>query len=220
MMLPTLSTLHMTIRTYALLVLLPLSWPCLGMAQADDPRELVIGASQRLVDALKDKGDAIHADRQVAYQIAEDVVTPHIDFQLVGRWVLGQYWRTATPAQRERFTDEFRILLMRTYVAAMVEYSDQIVSHASSIRYLPTRSKPDDPYASVQLEISLPDRPPVQASYSLYRTDAGWKIYDVTVEGVSLVTTYRSSFANEIRRGGMDELIAKLASKNNGTVPQ
>lgn len=97
----------------------------------------------------------------------------------------------------------------------MVEFSDQIVSHADSVKYLPFRnSDPND--VSVRMHITLPDRPPVQVNYSLYQegSENSWKIYDLAVEGISLATTYRSSFSTQIRRIGIDGLIDKLAARN------
>lgn len=186
------------------------------VAAEEDPQELIIKRSTQLVDALKEKSAAIKVNNQIAYKLVEDIVLPHVDFNRVARLVLGKHWRTASPEQRERFTNEFRDFLVRIYVTAMIEYSDQIVSHAKSVKYLPFRNTdPND--VSVRMQITMPDRPPVQVNYSLYQDSAAnnWKIYDLSVEGVSLATTYRSSFSTQIRREGMDGLINKLAERNN-----
>lgn len=185
-------------------------------AAEEDAQTLIIERSTQLVDALKAQSKAIKADNQIAYKLVEDIVLPHVDFDRVARLVLGKNWRTANDEQRKRFTNEFRGFLVRTYVTAMVEFSDQIVSHANSVKYLPFRnSDPND--VSVRMQIDLPDRPPVHINYSLYQENAAgkdWKIYDLSVEGVSLATTYRSSFSTQIRREGMDGLINKLAERN------
>jgi phospholipid transport system substrate-binding protein len=187
----------------------------IAVAAQEDAQTLIIERSNQLVTALKEQRAAIKADNQVAYKLVEDIVLPHVDFTRVARLVLGKYWRSANAEQRERFTREFRDFLVRIYVTAMVEFSDQIVSHAQNVKYLPFRnSNPDD--VSVRMLITLPDRPPLQVNYSLHHDGSGnsWKIYDLAVEGVSLATTYRSSFATQIRREGIDGLISKLAERN------
>lgn len=187
----------------------------IAAAAQEDAQTLIVEHSNQLVDALKQQSAAIKLDNQIAYKLVEEIVLPHVDFNRVARLVLGKHWRSASAEQRERFTNEFRRFLIRTYVTAMVEFSDQIVSHADSVKYLPFRnSDPND--VSVRMLITLPDRPPVQVNYSLYQngTESSWKIYDLAVEGISLATTYRSSFSTQIRREGMDGLINKLAERN------
>ena len=188
------------------------------LAHADTPapasaQVLVVDTSKSLLNAMKARNSEIKQDKSIAYQLVDDIVLPHIDFRRIGRLVLGKYWRRANENQRERFTAEFRDFLIRTYVTAMVEFSDQIISHADNVRYLPFRG--DDPEdVTVRMEINLPDRPPVSVLYRLYLKESAWKIYDLSVEGISLATTYRSSFASAIRRGGIDKLINKLANRN------
>lgn len=193
----------------------------IAVAAQEDAQALIIEQSSQLVNALKEQSAAIKADDQIAYKLVEDIVVPHVDFPRVARLVLGKHWRTANAEQRQRFTDEFRLFLIRIYVTAMVEFSDQIVSHAKSVKYLPVRNSNPD-YVSVRMQINLPDRAPLQVNYSLYQggTDNTWKIYDLAVEGVSLATTYRSSFSSQIRRGGIDALINKLAERNATTSQQ
>lgn len=188
-------------------------------ATETDAQQLIIDRSGELVDALKEQQAAIKSDPQIAYKLVEDIVLPHVDFNRVARLVLGKYWRQANDEQRERFTKEFRDFLVRTYVTAMIEFSDQIVSHAKNVKYLPFRnSDPND--VSVRMQITLPDRPPMQINYSLYQDENGWKIYDLALEGLSLATTYRSSFSTQIRREGIDGLINKLAERNASAAPQ
>ncbi|WP_126457077.1 MlaC/ttg2D family ABC transporter substrate-binding protein [Sulfuriflexus mobilis] len=207
-------TLNLTI--YPLVLLASLGMLAnIAVAAPEDAQALIVEHSNQLVDALKAQKTAIKADKQIAYKLVDDIVLPHVDFNRVARLVLGKYWRSANEEQRQRFTSEFRAFLVRTYVTAMIEFSDQIVSHADSVKYLPFRnSDPND--VSVRMQITLPDRPPAQINYSLYQDGAGseWKIYDLAVEGISLATTYRSSFASQIRREGLDGLINKLAERN------
>jgi phospholipid transport system substrate-binding protein len=183
-------------------------------AQYDTAQQLVEAKSQLLVDGLVEYRDRIKVDRNIADRLVAEHVLPHIDFERVSRLVLGKYWRQASDAQRKAFTDEFAKFLTNSYTTAMVEFSDQIISHAKNISYQPMlQSEPD--YATVRMLIHFPDRPPIQVSYTLYNNGAhGWQIYDLAVEGVSLATTYRSSFATTIRRNSLDSLIQQLADKN------
>ena len=186
-------------------------------AESSAAQDLVVTNTMKLLDELKSHNGDIKQDASIAYGLVEDIVLPHIDFKRISQLVLGKYWRRANEEQRERFTNEFRDFLVRTYVTAMVEFSDQIISHANNVSYLPFRNT-DPKDVTVRMEIKLADRPPVSVNYSLYLKDTNWMIYDLSVEGISLATTYRSSFASTIRRGGLDKLIDKLAARNKKAV--
>ena len=207
--------INLNLSSYLLLILMFGMQANIASAVQEDAQTLIVEHSGKLVTALKEQSAAIKLDNKIAYQLVEDIVLPHVDFPRVARLVLGKYWRKANPEQRTRFTSEFKGFLVRTYVTAMVEFSDQIVSHADSVKYLPFRNNNEDE-VSVRMQISLPDRPPVQINYSLFQdgSEGSWKIYDLAVEGISLATTYRSSFSTQIRRGGIDGLINKLAERN------
>ena len=197
-----------------ILVLCSLTFPTAALSVEVPPaQKLIVSKTTELLGELKVNNGTIKKDSAIAYTLVEDIVLPHIDFRRIGQIVLGKYWRRANEDQRARFVNEFRDFLVRTYVTAMVEFSDQIVSHADNVRYLPFRNTdPED--VSVRMEIRLADRPPVSVNYSLYLKESHWLIYDLSVEGISLATTYRSSFASAIRRGGLDKLIDQLAARN------
>lgn len=134
-----------------------------------------------------------------------DGILPHVDFPYVSQLVLGKYWRTAEAAQRQRFMGEFQRLLLSTYADALLAYDDQ------EIRYLPSRRDESRRDARVRTQVVPRGQDPIAVNYRLYRTDAGdWKVFDVVVEGVSLVTSYRDTFAREIEQDGLDSLIANL----------
>jgi len=203
-------SIYISLLLFLSSLLIPVSTVNAETAAAQD---LVVTNTMKLLNELKANNGNIKEDNSIAYSLVEDIVLPHIDFRRVGQIVLGKYWRRANAEQRDRFVNEFRSFLVRTYVTAMIEFSDQIVSHANNVRYLPFRNTdPED--VTVRMEIRLADRPPVSVNYSLYLKNANWLIYDLSVEGISLATTYRSSFASEIRRGGIDKLIDKLAARN------
>jgi phospholipid transport system substrate-binding protein len=143
-----------------------------------------------------------------ATELVEQVINPSIDFNRVSVLILGKFWKTATPEQKERFKKEFRLLLVRTYTTAFTEYSNW------KIRYLPLEMNPTDKKAMVRTEILQPGAQPVAVNYRMILEGGQWKVYDVLIEGVSLLQNYRSSFTEQVSRTGLDQLIAQLAERN------
>jgi len=181
-----------------------------GAAAADiSPQELVRDTSSRMLVALREEQQAIAADGDRLYELVADIVLPYFDFRRMGQWVLGRNWRAATPEQREQFVEQFRILLVRTYGSALSEYSDE------KIIYLPFVEPAEAATVTVRTEIEQVGTP-IPISYSMYRSPDGWKVYDVAISGVSLVTNYRSTFGSIIRKEGMDSLIRQMTDRNNG----
>lgn len=173
------------------------------------PQAQVKVASDKMLAALKEHKADLEANPDKIYQLVEDILMPHFDFEKMSKLALGRNWRTADDDQLARFIDEFRLLLIRTYSTAMLEYTDE------EIRFLPFRDDVSRKRVSVPMEVIQPSGPSIPMALSLYQNDAGdWKVYDVKIDGISLVTNYRSSFANEIRKGGMDKLIEDLAERN------
>lgn len=190
----------------AVLVLMALP----AAAEPVPPRELIQDAGDRLIEVLREKRDAVRSDPQVALAVAREHVLPLLDFERAAKWVLGLHWRDASASQRERFTAAFRDFLVRTYVTAMSVYVDEIIAHGDSVTYLPVHVGADDEQAVVRAIIHLNNGINAEVGYRLHRRDGPWKIYDVTLEGVSMLTTYRISFASEIERTGLDALIERL----------
>ncbi len=191
----------------ALALLLSSAWAWASMPA----EELVRETSERMLTALKSEHDAIQKNPARLYALTEEIILPHFDFERISSWVLGKYWREATPQQKSRFTQEFRNLLVRTYATAMLEYSGQ------EIKYLPFKSEPGANTVTVRTEVVQPGGPAIPINYSLFVKEGEWKVYDVVVENTSLVANYRSSFANQIRQSGLDTLIEKLASRTQQT---
>jgi phospholipid transport system substrate-binding protein len=193
-----------------------------GLAQAalaetsasEDPQRLVADTINELIDRLKESSDAIHKDSSIAYRISDELVAPHIDFPRVTRLVIGKHWQTASEPQRQALIGEIQSLLIRSYVTAMTSYADQIVAKKDRINYLPSRYKSGDRKASVRANITLDSGQAVEVQYQLYNGDGTWRIYDIVIEGVSLAITYRTSFGEQIKRDGIDGLIAQLAERN------
>lgn len=178
-----------------------------------DPQTLVASAASQLVASLQRHIESVKHDDDLAHELANEAVVVHLDFRKIARLVLGKYWREAHPDQRRRFQEEFRKYLTKIYVSAMVSYADEIVSHADGISYLPVRYRQNGSAATVRSRLSLRTGEDIAVDYRLHHGEDGWKIYDVVIEGVSLVTTYRSSIAAEITRGGLDQVIDDLARK-------
>ncbi|HRD50116.1 MAG: ABC transporter substrate-binding protein [Candidatus Competibacter sp.] len=178
-------------------------------AAARAPQDVVQDTSARMVDALRKNRTALDRDPGRLYELVHQIVLPNFDFELMSRWVLGRAWQQATPEQRRRFTEEFRTLLVRTYAKALLEYSDE------EIRVLPQPAMADGNETTVRTEVKPKTGQPIPINYSMHLGNDVWRVYDVTVEGVSLVTNYRSTFASQIRNNGLDALIADLRQRNS-----
>lgn len=167
------------------------------------PDELVRQSTEALLGSLGQGGVKVPE----AVRLVEQIVLPHIDFQKISAYVLGRTWSTATPEQRAAFAHEFQTLIVRTYTAAM--------TGAGSLRaqYFPARyTNAQD--ALIRVDILQPQVVPLQIQYRLYQGEQGWKVYDISVDGVSLVSNYRTAFADEVRQKGLDALIRRLADVN------
>ncbi|MGZ8218048.1 MlaC/ttg2D family ABC transporter substrate-binding protein [Methylomagnum sp.] len=148
-------------------------------------------------------------DFKKATVFVDRALESNVDFERVSIMILGKHWKAATPAQKERFKKEFRLLLVRTYTTAFTEYANW------KIRYLPLETKPGDNKVIVRTEILQAGAQPVAVNYRMVNEHNDWKVYDVLIEGISLLQNYRSSFGDEIARtGSLDQLIAHLAERN------
>jgi phospholipid transport system substrate-binding protein len=172
------------------------------------PDVLVKQTADDVLTIIKNDKDIQAGDKGKIYALAEEKILPNFDFDRVCRMVLGKNWRSATPEQQESFQKEFRSLLLRTYSSALGKYKNQV------IQYKPFKLEADSATATVKTEIIQPSGPAIAVDYSLAKTDASWKVFDIVIENVSLVTNYRSQFSTEIRQNGMDSLNKKLADKN------
>ena len=147
--------------------------------------------------------------------LVEAKILPHFNFLRMTRLAVGAPWRQASSAQQQNLVNEFRTLLVHTYTSAFTQYRDQVID------YRPLKLQPGDTEVVVRSIIRQSGgADPVDVNYSMEKTDAGWKVYDVTIAGVSLVQNYRSSFNSEIQRSGIDGLIATLATKNRTLAQQ
>jgi phospholipid transport system substrate-binding protein len=181
----------------------------LGLAAVPrDPSELIKTTAEEVRARVAVERDTLRTDRERLHQLVDELILPHFDFDQMSQRVLGQHWRGANSTQRERFIDEFRKLLIRTYALALLEYVDR------EIRYFPVRAEPGARKVTVKTEIDRPGGAAMAISYRLHITGDAWKVSDIAVDGVSLVNTYQAAFRSEVRKGGIDGLIDSLMAKN------
>lgn len=181
----------------------------LACAQTVAPDALVKGITDEVAATIMKDKDIQAGDTKKAADLIEAKIVPHFNFTRMARIAMARNWRSATPEQQKQIAAEFKTLLIRTYSTALTNYRDQ------EIDYKPLRAKPDDTEVTVKSDVKPTGATqPVSIDYDLEKTDDGWKIYDVKVDGISLVTTYRETFATEVREHGIDGLIKSLAAKN------
>jgi phospholipid transport system substrate-binding protein len=182
-----------------------------GAAQAQQdlgPEELVKKITSDVMSAIRSDKQLAAGDKQKALKLAEEKILPHVDFEEATRLAVGRSWREATPEQKKRLVHEFRSMLVRTYSNALQGYEGQ------EMKVLPSRVKPGETEATVRNQFTRAGGKPVPIDYQMRKTDNGWKIYDINVEGISLVLTYRSEFDQVVKQQGIDGLIKRLGQKN------
>ncbi len=183
--------------------------PTAAAAAAQSPDQLINRLSNELLDAVRADKSIQAGDTKKVLVLVDEKVVPYVSFQRMTSSAVGRYWRQATPEQQASLETEFKTLLMRTYAGALAQVKDQ------SVVIKPSRNLPEDEEQIVRTEVRGGGGDPVQLDYRVEKSPSvGWKIYDVNVLGVWLVENYRNSFAQEISKGGIDGLIAKLGERN------
>ena len=184
-------------------------------AEPTAPNMLLETASREMINAINANHEKIKTDPTIVNGLVEDILMPHIDFIAASQWVLGKYWRSANKEQKLEFIRQFRTLLLRFYSTALSEYLTTNTVAEDMFVFLPLRGDTATKQVTVNSEIHAPSGSIIPVKYSMHLTNKGWKVYDVSIEGVSMVTTYRTSFAAEIRQKGLDGLIASLTAQND-----
>jgi phospholipid transport system substrate-binding protein len=168
------------------------------------PQEIVENSAKRMLQEL-DKNRAMYkSDPAKLEALVGNVLLPNFDTEYSARLVLGQSWRTATPEQRKRFVDAFYHSLLRNYGAALVDFT------ADRFVILPYKGDPNDVNATVRTEVKRSSGDKVPVNFSLHKTPEGWKAWDVVIEGISYVKSFRTDFASEIQQKGLDDVINRL----------
>jgi phospholipid transport system substrate-binding protein len=178
-------------------------------SDTSDPRELVDATIETLrANVIHDEA-LLEGDPGHALMLVESIVAPHIDMQLASRLILGKHWQAATPAQREAFVGGLRGLLLRIVAIHVRDYSSAVVIYEPTVL-----GGKDNQHAMVRTEVSRDGIPPVSVDYRLHHAHGAWKIYDVSILGISLVKTYRITLAGELKRYGLDGVIEQINAKS------
>lgn len=172
------------------------------------PDVLVKRISQDVIDTAKNDKAIQAGDIKRVTELVESKILPYVDFQRMTALAAGRYWRDATPDQQKQLAAEFRTLLIYTYSGALSQIKNE------TVEFKPLRADPADTEVEVRSQVNVVRGEPVPLNYRVAKTPAGWKIYDINVLGAWLVETYKSSFASEISKGGIDGLIKTLQAKN------
>ena len=189
-------------------LLLALAFSAAFAQQAAKPEELVRKVTEDVLAAIKSDKDLQAGDRQKALALAEQKVLPHLDFAEMTRLAVGRAWTSANPEQQQKLVTEFRAMLVRIYSNAIDAYRGQ------TMRVQPINMPPGATEVTVRNQYLRPGQAPVAVDYAMRKTPEGWKIYDIVVEGMSLVLTYRAEFDQVTRQSGVDGLLKRLAEKN------
>jgi phospholipid transport system substrate-binding protein len=171
------------------------------------PQELIEASAKKMLAEL-DSNRAMYAkDQSKLDSLVANVLLPNFDSEYAARLTLGQNWRTATPDQKKRFVDAFYHSLLRNYGAALIDFT------ADRFNVLPFKGDLNDPVATVKTEVKRSSGDKVPVNFTLHKTDAGWKAFDVTIEGISYVKSFRTDFGSEIQQKGLDEVITRLETE-------
>lgn len=171
---------------------------------------MVQDAAERMLAVLEERRSDLDSSPHLIYELVNEIVVPNFDFERITRSAVGRNWRKANAEQQKALVVEFRQMLVRVYAKALLNYAGQ------KIRILPLRPGKQPSHVMVQTEVNETGGPSIPINYRMYMKDGAWKVYDIIIDGVSLVSNYRGSFAAEVRRKGIDGLIQTLKARNGG----
>ncbi len=174
-----------------------------------DPQRLVQKTSEKMLSVLSERRAEVEKSSDLLIQITDEIISPYFDFARISRLALGKYWRKATPEQQRVFSQEFHSLLLRTYSKALLTLGSEEIHYPK-----PKASKRADRITIPTLVKKEGSSNPVAINYKLYLKKEQWKVYDIAIDGVSLVANYRSQFATQIKREGLASLITALQERN------
>lgn len=179
-----------------------------AVAQVQSPDVLIRAVSDEVLALIRADKELAAGNQKRILEVVEAKVLPHFSFASMTRLAMGRNWREANAEQRQRLTNEFRTLLVRTYTTALTQYRNQ------TVEFKPVRMAAGDSDVVVQTVIKKPEGAPVAIDYGMEKTDNGWKVYNVKIEGISLIENYRNTFNSEIQKHGVEGLIKSLVDKN------
>ena len=181
---------------------------------ASDPSKLIEDCAQRMLKDLDAHRAEYRKDPTKINKLVDEVLLPHFDTQYAARLVLGKHWRDASQDQRQRFIDAFYKSLVENYGSALADFT------ADRMRVLPYQGEADADHATVRTEVKRSDGTRVPVNYSMRKTDAGWKAWDVTIEGISYVKNFRTQYGAEIEEKGLDAVIKRLETEGVKPAPK
>jgi phospholipid transport system substrate-binding protein len=192
---------------FALVLISALAAPC-SLAQDLAPDALLSSITTEVIAIIKQDAAIQAGNTAKVADLVETRILPHFNFTRMTQIAVARNWRSASPEQQLALTTEFKTLLVRTYSSALSSYRDQV------IEYRPLRAAPDATEVKVRSDVRQSGRERLSLDYDMEKTPAGWKVYDIQIAGISLVTTYRETFASRVRDGGIEGLIKSLSDKN------
>ena len=184
----------------------------LAAADIVAPDVMLKQTSDEVIALIKEKREQLEQDPSLVYDLVHEYILPHLDEVTIAKLALGKNWRAASREQKVEFINEFRNLLIRTYGKSLSEFSDQ------EINYFPVKMKEGEKKVVVKSEVIQPGGPSIPVAYRMRIKDDAWKVYDLSIDGVSLVTSYRGTFDQEVRKGGIEGLLKYLKDKNTKKV--
>lgn len=205
-----------TIKNGLFVLLFSLLFVANSHAGTQAPNEMLQQATSKMLRSINENRVEIKQSPDKLKSLVEEIILPHLDFIAASKAVMGKYWRRAEKTQKIAFIRQFRLLLLRFYSSALAEYlngNDKELNE-NLIRYFPTKLADGDTSLTVRAEIQPDSGKAIPMRYRVHLTKKGWKIYDVSVEGISMITTYKSNFASQFKSQGIDALIASLEVKN------
>jgi phospholipid transport system substrate-binding protein len=176
--------------------------------EIEPPVALLERTSTEVIRILRDDHELLKKEPERVYKIIDDYILPHLDQVTMAKLALGKNWRKATKEQKREFVSAFRDLLIRTYSKSLLEFKDQ------EIRYFPANLAAGENKTSVKAEVIQPGGPSIPIAYRMRVKNNAWKVYDIKIDGISLVTSYRGTFTQEIRKSGIDGLLEYMRDKN------
>ncbi len=189
------------------ILLLPLLTATAPAQDIEKPEDVILSTVDNVISRITAEREMLDAQPETVYGLINDLIIPVFDFHNMSRWILGKYWKQANEEQRGVFTSEFKDLLVRTYAKAVLGFTNEKVSYLETL----TGSKPNIVMVKTQI---ISDAGVTPVNYTMHISDGSWKVVNVAFEGISLVETYRKSFASEIRNNGLESLLQKLVDKN------
>jgi len=181
-------------------------------AEIIPPDVLAKNTTNDVLRIVKQDKDIKNGNNKKILDLVEKVILPNFDFRQMTQLAVGKNWGKATPEQQESLVSEFRTMLVRTYSASLSSVADY------RVEFKPLKAAPAETDVTVNTEVSKPGAPPIPIDYRMEKKDAGWKVYDVLVDNVSMVTVYRNSFNSEVRKGGVEGLLAALSRRNQPAI--